>query len=238
MMSLQDKMQSPLCVTQGYPVREHSGRGPTFIALPPLGPLAPCCTRVKARASRRHSVSLEHPPPGLPRELKPPTCGTKVMSFPSVSRCLIHSLIDLSANACILHRPCPGLRALRQGLCPVCLSISVLGTEPGTQWTLVFGDEGREEKDGVERASGGGNGGDTFPAGSFQGLATTRPQRYRPPLCGEPGTTPGNSSLRTRQGPPPDAGRCQSWGSTNLQEALLNMFGDFFFFTFSLFRSL
>lgn len=38
-MSLQDKMQSPLCVTQGY-LREHSGRGPTFIALLPLGPLA------------------------------------------------------------------------------------------------------------------------------------------------------------------------------------------------------
>lgn len=59
---------------------------------------------------------------------------------------------------------------------PVYLCVSVRGTEPGTQWALVLGDEGREEKDGVEWASGGGHGGDTFPAGSFQGRATMRPE--------------------------------------------------------------
>lgn len=83
--------------------------------------------------------------------------------------------------------PSPGLRALRRGLCPAHPGMSV----PGTRRALVFRDEGREGKDGVEWALGRENGDDTFSAGSSQGVVDTVPQIYRRLLCGEPRTAPG-----------------------------------------------
>lgn len=102
-------------------------------------------------------------------------------------------LLMLSQMSASLMDPCPGLRTLRQGLYPVHLSISVPGTEPGPQRALVFGDEGREEKDGVEWVSSRGNGGDTFPAAYSQGRTATSlhpAQKRRPWLHGDSRASP------------------------------------------------